>query len=78
MNERPDGWVPAGGEIQVELPASERYEFAWWNPATGFDGNFEREGTTKGGIQKVSSPGKGDWALWLSRNGSPITSYARR
>ena len=62
-------YLPAGGGIQVKLPASAEYDYAWWNPANGADGGFERKGRTSGGIKNFTAPGKGDWALRIIKAG---------
>lgn len=60
-------YLPSGGQIEILLPQNQAFRFSWWNPANGFAGRFGREARIGGGIQKLSAPGKGDWAVRIVR-----------
>jgi hypothetical protein len=60
-------YLPKGGEVQVELPKDSSYEYAWWNPANGKDGRFEKKARTSGGTQKFTAPTECDWSLRIEK-----------
>ena len=60
-------YLPEGGEVTVELSAGGEYEVAWWNPANGRTGRSQDEGRVAGGPQRFLAPGKGDWALRITK-----------
>ena len=62
-------YLPAGGEIEVELQDGVEYDVAWWNPANGKDDSLQDKTTRGGGKQKFVAPGKGDWALRVVKRG---------
>jgi hypothetical protein len=55
-------YLPAGGEIVVNLPTGREYEASWWNPTQGRSGKFTQEWRVPGGRQKLAAPADGDWA----------------
>lgn len=56
-------YLPFGGEVSVNLMKGVTYDYAWWNPSNNKEGGFENEGRISGGLQVLTSPGSGDWAL---------------
>ena len=61
-------YLPTGGSVTVSLPASHNFEVAWWNPANGRDGSFQNHVQVNGGLQRLTPPADGDWALRILRN----------
>ena len=61
-------YLPSGGTVTLEMTEDRRYEFDWWNPANGRNGDFQKGGHINGGIRSFSSPGNGDWVLRIIRN----------
>lgn len=62
-------YLPEGGEVAIELPSGAEYDVAWWNPANGRTGRFQGEACVTGGPQRFAAPGKGDWALRVTKRG---------
>ena len=60
-------YLPSGGEVTIELLAGATYDYAWWRPANGRDGQFESAGNVSGGEQIFKAPGQGDWAVRIAR-----------
>jgi hypothetical protein len=60
-------YLPAGGRVTVDLAPGVNYECAWWNPANGKDGRFQNRTTVRGGPQRITAPGRGDWAVRILR-----------
>jgi hypothetical protein len=60
-------YLPDGGTVTLNLPEGSKYKVSWWNPVNGIDGEFQNETVIKGGIRKIVPPGKGDWAVKLTR-----------
>jgi hypothetical protein len=57
-------YLPSGGTVSLDLPAdSDTYEFGWWDPANGFQGDFSETGVIDAGVQEFTPPSSGDWAL---------------
>lgn len=56
-------YLPTGGSVAVDLASNVTYEAAWWNPANGKDGSFQEKTTVAGGLQHLTAPSDGDWAL---------------
>ncbi len=55
-------YLPEGGKAEIELEGGE-YTIAWWNPANSRDGRFQDRRTLGGGLQELTAPGPGDWAV---------------
>jgi hypothetical protein len=56
-------YLPHGGTVSIQLAKDATYGFAWWNPANGWDGQFEADGRVAGGRQSFRTPAAGDWGL---------------
>lgn len=56
-------YLPAGGEVAVELQKDKKYEATWWKPDQGRDGRFQDRRRVIGGVNKFTPPSDGDWAL---------------
>ena len=56
-------YLPEGGEIEVDLPAGQRFMVSWWNPNQGRSGKFTQESRVPGGRQTLAAPAGGDWAV---------------
>jgi hypothetical protein len=63
-------YLPTGGSVTVGLSPNATYEAAWWNPANGKDASFQNKQTIRGGTQRLTAPGGGDWALRILRKGT--------
>jgi len=61
-------YLPEGGEVTVEHPADGEYDVAWWNPANGRTGRVQGEVRVSGGPRRLPAPGKGDWALRITKH----------
>jgi hypothetical protein len=64
-------YLPTGGSVTVSLTPNTSYEVAWWNPANGNNGDFQKAETVLGGSQRLTAPGDGDWALRITRKAAP-------
>jgi len=60
-------YLPSGGSVVIELPSNATYDYAWWKPTNGKDGQFEHTGHVDGGKQKLEAPGDGDWAVRITK-----------
>ena len=64
-------YLPQGGTASVR-----NYRYAWWDPASGRNGAFQRESSTRRGQVSFAAPAAGDWALRIvssdkRREGTP-------
>lgn len=64
-------YLHSGGSITVNLAPNVTYDLAWWDPANGKDGEFQNSRPVRGGRQRLSAPGPGDWALRIIRQKTP-------
>ena len=55
-------YLPAGGEVIVNVPVGRDCAVSWWNPTQGRDGRFTQESRLSGGQQTLTAPATGDWA----------------
>ena len=62
-------YLPEGGAIEVELPASNEYRLEWFDPAAGGVADWIPGGQVRGGVRTLSAPRDGDWAARLTRTG---------
>jgi hypothetical protein len=62
-------YLPNGGSVTVELAPGPAYEYAWWKATNGRKGEFQNKGRVRGGRQRFTAPGKGDWALRIVQTG---------
>jgi len=60
-------YLPEGGSVALELAPGAAYEQAWWTPVNGKDGSFQGKGRVQGGRRTFLAPGKGDWALRITK-----------
>ncbi len=56
-------YLPTGGAVGVELMTGKEYTVQWWNAANPRDGSFQNRRSLNGGVQVLTAPGKGDWAV---------------
>ena len=64
-------YLPAGGNITVNLAPDTTYDVAWWNPSNAKDGKYQNTHKIEGGRQTFKAPSEGDWALRIIRNSNP-------
>ena len=66
-------YLPAGGEVVVDLPAGQEYSVGWWNADQGRSGELTHESRVPGGRQALTAPASGDWAvrIMLRKKGTP-------
>ena len=62
-------YLPTSGSVTVSLAPNVTYEAAWWNPANGKDGSYQDRKDVAGGLQRLTAPSDGDWALRIIRKG---------
>ncbi len=60
-------YLPTGGSVTVRLEPNQMYDAAWWNPSNGKDGSFQDTKSVAGGLQRLTAPSDGDWALRITR-----------
>ena len=63
-------YLPFGGSVSVNLAADVTCQAAWWNPSNGQAAGFQDQQTIQGGVQRLTAPGSGDWALRIVRKGA--------
>jgi hypothetical protein len=59
-------YLPAGGEVVVDLPAGQEYSVGWWNPNQGRSGKLTHQSRASGGRQALTAPASGDWAVRIT------------
>ena len=60
-------YLPTGGRVTVTLVPESTYSAAWWNPANNKNGQYQNQQIIRGGRQRLTAPGSGDWALRILR-----------
>lgn len=59
-------YLPTGGSVAVRLESNQKYDAAWWNPSNGKNGSFQDRSVISGGLQHLTAPSDGDWALRIT------------
>ncbi len=60
-------YLPAGGEVTLELPAGNRYRLQWFDPRAVAVTPWTEAVEIAGGSQTLAAPGPGDWAARLEK-----------
>ena len=63
-------YLPQGGSFSIRLAEGKNYTAAWWNPANGKNGDFEKEHAVAGGHHTFQAPTAGDWGVRILADGS--------
>jgi hypothetical protein len=63
-------YLPAGGTVTIRLRPDASYEYAWWNPINGRNGDFQDIGKVAGGDREFTTPSLSEWALRVIRLGN--------
>ncbi len=60
-------YLPDGGEIELNLPAGNRYRLEWFDPRAVAVPPWTEAVEIGGGLRRLAAPGPGDWAARIEK-----------